>query len=188
MQLLLICKFYCFHPGPHISFNMHDIIIYVAWWWEKYLSKRSLVKHTCSWPNKLIVLLLMPQTCRLSIAFDGFLDSTFIVLMVTDASLPGIQRWYLNWSNIKVPRLHLSQSGYLRITLLPLLTLIFTGTVHILITFDPVLIDAHFTSSWLLAVGSVVATSLVPFFDFFFSILIPHSIAGCRPLLTSVFH
>ena len=62
--------------------------------------------------------------------------------MVTDASLPGLQR-YLNWSNIKVPRLHLSQSAYLRITLLPLLTLIFTGAVHILITFDPVLIDAH---------------------------------------------
>ena len=29
--------------------NMHDIITYVAWWWEKYLSKRSLLKNTCSW-------------------------------------------------------------------------------------------------------------------------------------------
>ena len=36
--------------------NMHDIIIYVARWWEKYLSKRSLIKHTCSWHDKLIAL------------------------------------------------------------------------------------------------------------------------------------
>ena len=36
--------------------NMRDIIIYVAQWWEKYLSKRSPLKHTCSWRDKLIVL------------------------------------------------------------------------------------------------------------------------------------
>ena len=38
------------------TLNMRDIIIYVAWWLEKYLSKRSLIKHTCSWHDKLIVL------------------------------------------------------------------------------------------------------------------------------------
>ena len=70
----------------------------------------------------------------------------------------------------------------MRITLLPLLPLIFTGTVHILITFDPVLIDPHFTSSWLLVVASVAATSSVSFFDLCFSVLIPCSIVGCRPL------
>ena len=37
------------------SLNMRDIIIYVARWWEKYLSKCSLIKHTCSWRDKLIV-------------------------------------------------------------------------------------------------------------------------------------
>ena len=25
-------------------------------WWEKYLSKRSVIRHTCSWHDKLIVL------------------------------------------------------------------------------------------------------------------------------------
>ena len=35
---------------------MRDIIIYVAPWWEKYLSKRSLIKLTCSWHDKLIIL------------------------------------------------------------------------------------------------------------------------------------
>ena len=37
--------------------NMCDIIIYVAQWWEKYLSRRSPLKHTCPWRGKLIVLL-----------------------------------------------------------------------------------------------------------------------------------
>ena len=36
--------------------TMWNIIIYVAQWWEKYLSKRSLIKHTRSWHDKLIVL------------------------------------------------------------------------------------------------------------------------------------
>ena len=128
---------------------------------------------------------LTPETCRPSIAFGGLSNSPFIVLMVADVSLPGIQRWSLDWSNIKVPWLQLSKIVYVRITLLPQLPLIFTGTtVHILITFDPVLIDAHFTSSWLLAVASVAATSSVPFFNLFFSILTPCIIAGCWPLQT----
>ena len=29
-----------------------------ARWWEKYLSKRSPLKHTCSWHDKLIVILI----------------------------------------------------------------------------------------------------------------------------------
>ena len=36
--------------------NIPDIIIHVARWWEKYLSKRSSLKHTCSWHDKLLVL------------------------------------------------------------------------------------------------------------------------------------
>ena len=51
VQLLLICKFYCF--------------IYVTWWWEKYLSKRSPLKHTCSWPDKLIVLWILNRQAKI---------------------------------------------------------------------------------------------------------------------------
>ena len=36
--------------------NMCDIIIYVTQWWEKHLSKRSLLKHTYSRRDKLIIL------------------------------------------------------------------------------------------------------------------------------------
>ena len=36
--------------------NMRNRIIYVARSWEKYFSKHSLVKHTCSWRDKLIAL------------------------------------------------------------------------------------------------------------------------------------
>ena len=32
-------------------------MVEVSWWWEKYLAKCSLIKHTCSWRDKLIVLL-----------------------------------------------------------------------------------------------------------------------------------
>ena len=58
MQLLFIRKFYCFRPGLHIYLNMRNVIIYVAWWWEKYLLKRSLIKHICSWRDKFIVLFI----------------------------------------------------------------------------------------------------------------------------------
>ena len=35
---------------------MSGIIIYIAWWSEKYPSKRRFIKHDCSWCDKLIVL------------------------------------------------------------------------------------------------------------------------------------
>ena len=40
------------------TLNMRDIIIYFARRWEKYLSKRSLIKHTCSWRYKLIYFIM----------------------------------------------------------------------------------------------------------------------------------
>ena len=30
-----------------------------ARWWEKYLSKRSPLKHTCSWHDKLIIIIII---------------------------------------------------------------------------------------------------------------------------------
>ena len=54
---------------------MRDIIIYVGRWWEKYLSKRSLIKKTCSWRVNLLyyyytVILFL---CHVfSFAFWGF--------------------------------------------------------------------------------------------------------------------
>ena len=44
---------------------MRDIIIYVARWWEKYLSKRSPFKHTCSWHDKLIVLWILNRQAKI---------------------------------------------------------------------------------------------------------------------------
>ena len=55
--------------------NMRDIIIYVARWREKYLSKRSLIKHTCSWRYKLIVLRILnrqeKKILRISLCYVG---------------------------------------------------------------------------------------------------------------------
>ena len=35
-----------------------------ARWWEKYLSKRSPLKHTCSWHDKLIVLWILNRQAK----------------------------------------------------------------------------------------------------------------------------
>ena len=50
LQVLLLLSRFTF------SLNMCNIIIYVARWWQKYLSKRSCIKRTCSWHDKLIIL------------------------------------------------------------------------------------------------------------------------------------
>ena len=47
------------------SLNMRDIIIYVARWWEKYLWKRSLIKHTCSWRDKRVVLWTLNRQAKI---------------------------------------------------------------------------------------------------------------------------
>ena len=51
-----VSKFCCFCPSQHIFLNIRNIFIYVARWWEMYLSKRSLLKHTCSWRHRSIIL------------------------------------------------------------------------------------------------------------------------------------
>ena len=37
----------------------------LAWWWEKYLSKRSQIKHTCSWRDKLIALWTLNRQAKI---------------------------------------------------------------------------------------------------------------------------
>ena len=58
-QLLLTVSFIVPVKVRIFPLNMHDIIIYVARWWEKYLSKRSPLKHPCSWRDKLIVVRIL---------------------------------------------------------------------------------------------------------------------------------
>ena len=45
--------------------NMRDIIIYVSRWWEKYLWKSSLIKHTCSWRDRLIILWTLDRQAKI---------------------------------------------------------------------------------------------------------------------------
>ena len=53
--LVILCNFFLsvnfiVPVKVHIlPLTMRNIIIYVDRWWEKYLSKRSPLKHTCSW-------------------------------------------------------------------------------------------------------------------------------------------
>ena len=64
--------------------NMRDIIIYVPWWWEKYLSKRSPLKHTCSRRDKFIALL-----------FPMFVETLQFVVF-------GFACWFSLWYNSKL--------------------------------------------------------------------------------------
>ena len=57
--------------------NMRDIIIYVARWWEKCLSKHSLTKHTCSWHDKLMVLWTLNRQARKIFLHIYYYNSVF---------------------------------------------------------------------------------------------------------------
>ena len=50
-----VCKF-CNTILAFFSINLHNIIIYIDRWWEKYLSERSLMKHICLWWNMFFFL------------------------------------------------------------------------------------------------------------------------------------
>ena len=47
-QLLLTANFIVSVQVHIFPLNMRGIIIYTTRWWGKDLSKRSLIKHTCS--------------------------------------------------------------------------------------------------------------------------------------------
>ena len=62
--------------------NMRGITIYVAQWWEKYLSKRSLLKHTCSWRDKLIVLWILDRPAKIFLRIFAILLTTIPFIAV----------------------------------------------------------------------------------------------------------
>ena len=48
---------------------------YFARWWEKYLSKSSLLKHTCSLRDKLIVLWLLNRQAKIFLQNQYWYDT-----------------------------------------------------------------------------------------------------------------
>ena len=64
----------CFNLSNYLNY-MRDIIIYVARWWEKYLSKRSL--HDVinllypTWRDKLIVLWILNRQAKTFLRIPG---------------------------------------------------------------------------------------------------------------------
>ena len=75
-QLLLIRKFYCFCPGLHVSFKyvqpnhlrcpmMGEVFQFSLTYFSS--PKRSLIKHTCSWHDKLIVLWTLHREAKIFI-------------------------------------------------------------------------------------------------------------------------
>ena len=54
------------------------MIIHVARLWEKYLSKCGLIKHTCSWPDKLFVLWI--KIVKIYIVYKCYLVCYFPII------------------------------------------------------------------------------------------------------------
>ena len=41
------------------------VLVVLARWWEKHLSKRNPLKHTCSWRDKLILLWILNRQAKI---------------------------------------------------------------------------------------------------------------------------
>ena len=90
--------------------NMGDIIIYIAQWWEKYLQKRSLIKHTCSWRDKLIILWTLKRQAKIFLRISLILllakkiwKKTVITAVTQNNAFP-----IINWINVFGEVLHLT--------------------------------------------------------------------------------
>ena len=83
LQLFLIQKFIVSVQVRIFPLNTCDLMIYIARWWEKYLSKRGIIKHTCSRRNKLIVLWTLNRQMKIFLrirvnnAFNNLLWKVF---------------------------------------------------------------------------------------------------------------
>ena len=80
-QLHLIRKFYCFRKDRHIycKYGRHNHLR--CRWWEKYLSKCSPLKHTCSWHDKLIVLWILNRQAKYLYVYNNhYLKQSCIVI------------------------------------------------------------------------------------------------------------
>ena len=113
MQLLLIRKFYCFRPGPHISFKYawhnHLCHLWHNHWWEKYFSKRCLIKHTCSWRDKLVLLWTLNRQAKI---FLGITSSKPLV-QIHELRVP-IRSCQIKFMSLKVIKPMVTQDSSLR--------------------------------------------------------------------------
>ena len=62
--------------------NLRDIIIYVARWWEKYLSKLIPLKHSCWWRDKLIVLWILNREAKIFLRTRAFFKDCVLACKV----------------------------------------------------------------------------------------------------------
>ena len=62
MKLVLtqVCKFYCSAQACLFAKNAPGIIIFVSRSWEKHLWKCSLIKDTCFWCDKVVMIYYVP--------------------------------------------------------------------------------------------------------------------------------
>ena len=58
-----------------------------AWWWEKYHSKRSLIKHTCPWRDKPIVLWTLTSKNVFTYNYRNIWFPKVIIILITTAQV-----------------------------------------------------------------------------------------------------
>ena len=105
-QLVLIREFIVSIQVCIFPLNMCDIIIYVARWWEKYLSKRNFIKHTCSWRDKLIVLWTLNRQAKIflrMVLYIVLLSVTFFYFLVLDGNIFSINNFVVIQKNTMRP-------------------------------------------------------------------------------------
>ena len=95
----IIRKFYCFRPGPHISFKYAQHNHLRCRGWEKYLSKRSLIKHPCSWRAKLFVLWTLNRQAKIFLRIEDSIQSknTRIVLLSNDTDVLVLVLYFMQY-------------------------------------------------------------------------------------------
>ena len=108
---------------------MCDIIIYVAWWWEKFLSRRNLFKHTCSWRVKLIVLWTLNRQAKMFLHSSGILSHEIPTYTVTNAincnwrsAFFVAYKWMLTFSKIEKKFISQQTCKWFIITINPIIT------------------------------------------------------------------
>ena len=82
------------------SLNMRNIIIHVARWWKKYLSKRSLITHTCSWHDKLVVLWTLNRQAKIFLHILTFGNHFFTYSICTQHAAPKMTSASMSYSKL----------------------------------------------------------------------------------------
>ena len=162
-------------PSKYFHCSSFDGVVMSSWSTGRYLFVNVLGSSIHSLSSSLLLDTFNPST---NVAL--LLTSPLTVLIVMDVFCPFTPRSLSSFSNMNVPWLQLSSNAYVFTVFPEWLYLRFIGTMHMLITFPPVLAMANFTATSF----GVSALSFFWLSFCFFFLTYQWSLAGCLPLHT----